>query len=144
FRTDPAGAGMPPPAPRLADRPRPSSQPAVRTARESINRVTSDVRAHLPTIHFEWRTAHADESLRAGAALPEAEPGVVNENLGLPQRQPMANLAPGSVAPTAERADEPIQRDPTTISATYAAYARGLVGNRSARPPAPDDPRTPS
>ncbi|MGH8794504.1 MAG: hypothetical protein ACRDXX_17880 [Stackebrandtia sp.] len=104
--------------------------------------MTSDVTAGLPIIHFEWQTVHADESLRAGAELPQRDPTVVNDDTGLPQRQPMSQLVPGAVAPTAERADDPIQRDPATIGATYAAYARGLSGNRSSQYSASDDPRT--
>lgn len=86
--------------------------------------------AQLPELKFDVQYVHADPSLRAGQALPPAEPAEQSfTDGGLPMRRPMSNLVPGAVAPTAERADQPIERDPRTIGATYSAYARGLAGS---------------
>lgn len=91
--------------------------------------------SELPDITFEVTVVHADPSLRAGQALPQAEPAppLTGPN-GLPQRKPMSNLVPGAIAPSPGQAGKPIERNPRTIGATYSAYARGLSGSRTPAP----------
>lgn len=91
----------------------------------------TDTATGLPVIHFEWTAVHAGDSLRAGASLPRQE-SMIDENTGLPRRQPQSQLVPGAVAPTHDRPDAPAQRDPDAIGATYAAFARGLFGDAGA------------
>ncbi len=118
----------------------PSPSPARGVAAVGGSRPTASVLdeptealAQLPQVKFDVGDAgYAEPSLLAGAPLPPngQESPALTEN-GLPMRQPMSNLAPGAVAPTNERSDGPIHRDPRTIGATYSAYARGLSGSRS-------------
>ncbi|MCH7230723.1 ATP-binding protein [Glycomyces sp. L485] len=91
--------------------------------------------SEIPDLKFDVQYVHAEPSLRAGHALPKSEPAEPLTEGGLPRRQPMSNLVPGAIAPTSERAGQPVQRDPKTISATYSAYARGLAGSRNQQQP---------
>ncbi|GAB3225930.1 hypothetical protein GCM10027447_15730 [Glycomyces halotolerans] len=96
----------------------------------------TEMLTQLPELKFDVRYVHAEPSLRAGHPLPQAEPAEpAFTEQGLPMRQPMDNLVPGAIAPTRERAGEPIHRDPKTIGATYSAYARGLSGSRTQTSP---------
>lgn len=97
-----------------------------------LGSATSALLTELPEIKFDVQVVHADPSLRAGHPLPQAEPGsLVTGANGLPQRQPMSNLVPGAIAPSAGQDGRPIERNPKSIGATYSAYARGLSGSRT-------------
>ncbi|MEU6860241.1 ATP-binding protein [Glycomyces sp. NPDC046736] len=131
------GAEAPPPSPSGEARALPAG-PArgvavVGRPQPELGTATSALLAELPEIRFDVTVVHADPSLRAGAPLPVPEAPLTGPN-GLPQRQPMSNLVPGAVAPTANQSEGPIERNPRSIGATYAAYARGLSGSRTPNP----------
>ena len=100
-----------------------------------LSSAASTYLSELPEINFELTVVHADPSLRAGQALPQAEsaPPLTGAG-GLPTRKPMSNLVPGAIAPSPGRDGKPIERNPRSIGATYSAYARGLSGTRSPSP----------
>ncbi|THV24559.1 ATP-binding protein [Glycomyces paridis] len=108
---------------------------AVGRPQPELGSAATAILTELPEIKFDVTVVHADPSLRAGHRLPTADPGtLVTGANGLPQRQPMSNLVPGAIAPSAGQDGKPIERNPRSIGATYSAYARGLSGSRTATP----------
>jgi signal transduction histidine kinase len=136
----------PPPAPRNLPVPMALSStaepPRPLTAIESgIGSVAAE---RVPALTLDVRYLSADASMRAGHAMPMADPEAMARTVGgLPKRQPMSNLVPGAVEPTPGRTGAPIHRDARTIGATYSAYARGLSGSRTKSSPTNDTRTTP-
>ncbi|MCD0443868.1 hypothetical protein LO763_09550 [Glycomyces sp. A-F 0318] len=96
----------------------------------------------VPELTLDVRYLSAGPSLRAGHAMPAADPMSMARTVGgLPKRQPMSNLVPGAVESAPGRTGAPIHRDARTIGATYSAYARGLSGSRT-KPSPTNDTRT--
>lgn len=105
---------------------------AVGRPKPELGSAASALLTELPEIKFDVQVVHAEPSLRAGHRLPMADPGsLATGPNGLPQRQPMSNLVPGAIAPSAGQDGRPIERNPKSIGATYSAYARGLSGSRT-------------
>jgi signal transduction histidine kinase len=137
-----------PPRPAPQQRPAPTAGPRALPAGPSRTAIEGDTRplpvlssaataylSEMPEITFEVTVVHADPSLRAGQALPRAEPAPpLSGPGGLPTRKPMSNLVPGAIAPSPGRDGTPIERNPRSIGATYSAYARGLSGSRTPSP----------
>jgi hypothetical protein len=78
----------------------------------------------------------------AQQALPTAPPtGRTQTTHGLPKRVPLARLPAEAMDETPEEA-VPAERDPSRVSASMVAYARG-IGGRGAPGSAPQTPYTP-
>jgi anti-sigma regulatory factor (Ser/Thr protein kinase) len=76
-----------------------------------------------------WQT-RADTGWQAAAAAAQPAVAETTHN-GLPKRNPMANLVPGSVDPDRSAAPVADHRDPHAVGATMAAYGRGLARSRT-------------
>ncbi|SDD36040.1 sensor histidine kinase [Glycomyces harbinensis] len=136
---------VPPPPPAVRPEPRALSSTAEPlrplTALESAAGPSTE---RVPALTLDVRYLSADPSLRAGSAMPMADPMSMARTVGgLPKRDPMSNLVPGAVEPTPGRTGAPIQRDARTIGATYSAYARGLSGSRQKSSPTNDTRTSP-
>jgi hypothetical protein len=140
----PSRSPFEPPAPAsYQGQPSYQSQPAYAAApgsagqQPSFQGRPSYQQVHQPALPTAAQVPTQDQA----PAAPAVQPVKTQTTHGLPKRVPLARLPAEAMDDTPEAAS-PAERDPSRVSASMVAYARG-IGGRGAPGSAPQAPYTP-